>query len=366
MRKDNYQLCTRCVMDNASDDTITFDSNGVCSYCSNALEYMKVVYFPNSEGEKKLKELIEKLKSEGKDKEYDCIMGISGGLDSSYLLYLGHEWGLRILAVHVDDGFDTEVSKRNLNRLKEIPNVDFRIDTPNSEQFNALSKAYILAGVPNIAVPQDNVIFAYLYHYARKYKVRHFLSGGNFALESILQNGNTYRVFDLTNIKAIHRKFGTKPIKYLKLLSDYQRFYDQKILKLETHRPLNLIDYNRDKALKELVDFCGFEYYGSKHLENTLTKFVQNYWFYNKFNVDKRRSHLSSMIISNQMNRSDALLELEKPLYDESTMQKEIKLIQEILDISDSELQSAINQPNKQHEDYPTDWFYPIFKKIFY
>lgn len=261
-------------------------------------------------------------------------MGISGGLDSSYLAYLGFKWGLRILAVHVDDGFDTEISKRNIDRLVKVTNIDYVVEKPDTIQFNDLTKAFFLAGVPNLAVPQDNVLFACLFRLIRQYKMRAFLSGGNYALECILQKSNTYRVFDVTNIKAIHRLYGKEPINKLPLLSDYRRLIDQKLLRIETLRPLNLIEYNREKALGELSDFCGYEYYGQKHLENTLTKFIQTYWFYHKFGVDKRRSHLSSMIISGQLNREEALAELKLPIYDDNEMQKEIKNICHILNIS--------------------------------
>lgn len=365
MNKNNYQICTRCVMDNTSDNTITFNERGECNYCVNALEKKKDIYFPNDKGKEKLQILLTKLKEDGKNKKYDCIMGISGGLDSSYLLYLGHTWGLRILAVHIDDGFDTEISKRNIKKLIDATKTDYIVEAPDKKQFNALTKAYMMACVPNLAVAQDNLIFAHMYQLARKYKIKHFLSGGNFALESILQRNNTYRAYDIKNIKAIHKQFGTEPIDKLNLLSDYQRFFDQKILKIETHRPLDLIEYNREKSLSELSDFCGFEYYGSKHLENIFTKFVQLYWFYNKFSVDKRRSHLSSMIISEQMSRDEALKELEKPLYDNDEMHREIEYILKELNISDDEFSNVLNMPSKQHEEYKTDWFYPIFKKIF-
>lgn len=361
-----YQICTRCIMDNASDNTIVFDEKGVCNYCNKAFEQKKVKYFPNEEGKFKLNSLLTKLKTEGRGKKYDCLMGISGGLDSSYLIYLGYKWGLRILAVHIDDGFDTEISKLNIEKLVKATNIDYIVDKPDTIQYNALIKAYLMAGVPNLAIPQDNILFASLYHYARKYKIKNFLSGGNFALESILQRGNTYRAFDLTNIKAIHKQFGTEPINKLPLLSDYRRFIDQKLLKIKTFRPLNLIDYNRKQALKELSDFCGFEYYGSKHLENTLTKFIQVYWFFNKFGVDKRRSHLSSMIVSDQMTREEALQELQKPIYNEKEMELEILQICNKLKISKEDLEKIMKSKPKQHTDYKIDKFYILFKKIFY
>jgi len=345
-------------MDNSSDSNIFFDDNGFCNYCTEALKSKKYIYFPNQEGKKKLDSLISRLKSENKGNKYDCIMGISGGLDSSYLAYLGFKWGLRVLAVHIDDGFDTGISKRNIEKLVKATNMDFVVEKPDAKQFNDLTKAFFLAGVPNLATPQDNVLFACIYRLVRKYKLRTFLSGGNFALECILQKGNTHSAGDVTNIKDIHKLYGRGPIDKLPLLSDYRRLIDRILFNIETPRPLNYIEYNRKRALNELSEFCGFEYYGRKHLENTLTKFIQVYWFYHKFGVDKRRSHLSSMIISDQMTREEALEELQLPIYEANEMKKEIEMICNALNISNEEFEKVMKSPSRQHTDYKTDKYH--------
>lgn len=361
---ENFQRCERCVMDNRSDDTITFDENGYCNYCTNALNQYTTTYFPNEEGEKRLQALIDRIKKENAEKDYDCLMGLSGGLDSSYLAYLGYKWGLRILAVHIDDGFDTDVSSKNLEKLSNKANLNLITIKPDSKQYNDLTCAFIRAGVPNIATPQDNILLANLYLYARRYRLKYFLSGGNFALESILQKGNTHTAFDLTNIKDINRRFGKEPINKLCLLSDLQRLINNKVLKIESLRPLNYIDYNRDRALKELKEFSDFTYYGSKHHENLLTKVIQNYWFYKKFNVDKRTSHLSSMIVSGQRTREEALEELDKPLYDETEMQKELDIVLEKLSMTRTEFDGIMKQPPYQHSDYKTSKFIERWNKL--
>lgn len=359
------QVCTRCIMDNKSDETIKFDANGYCNYCTNALDNIGKVYFPNKEGEIRLEELISRLKRENKNKKYDCIMGISGGLDSSYLAYLGSaKWGLRILAVHIDDGYDTDISKQNINRLCETAKIKLVTIQPDAKQFNELNRAFILAGVPNIAIPQDNILFACLYKYAKEQGIRTFLSGGNFALECILQHGNTHDAYDVKNIKDINRRFGREKINKLPLISNLQRDIDAKFLRVESLRPLNYINYNRERALQELHDFCGFEYYGSKHLENTLTKFIQLYWFPKKFNVDKRTSHLSSMIVSEQMDRVKALEIMQEPLYDENDMEKEIDFILKNLDLSREEFEKVMKELPKQHTDYRTSNYLKIKKLI--
>lgn len=357
--------CKRCVMNDASDDSITFDENGYCNYCTNALsEINTTVYFPGESGAEKLKAMIAKIKEENKDKPYDCIMGISGGLDSSYLAYLGYTWGLRILAVHIDDGYDTEISKSNIKKLCSAANIELRTITPDPEQFNALTLAYMKAGVPNLAIPQDNILFSFLYDTVKKERIKYFLSGGNFALESILQKEHVFNAMDTVNIRDIHRKFGTKGVDKLKFISSYEKYINIKLGKAVTLRPLNYIDYNRERAFKELYDFCGFEYYGGKHLENILTAFVQLYWFPKKFGVDKRTSHLSSMIVSGQMTRDEAMQELKKPLYDENMMSEYISFIKKKIGISDEEFSKIMKAPPHEHEEYKTDKLAKTIRKI--
>lgn len=346
------QRCTRCIMDNSSDDTIVFDEAGCCNYCEEALLSMGTEYFPNEVGQRKLDQLLQTITEHGKGKQYDAIMGISGGLDSAYLAYLGYKWGLRILLLHVDDGFDTKISQQNLKKLVDATGFDYIVVRPDEEQYCALTKAYLKAGVPNIAVPQDNVLFAEIYHHMRKHKIKYFLSGGNFALERILQRGNTHDAYDLTNIKDIHRKFGEKPIDKLQFISTIRKELDKRIGGIESPRPLNYINYNRKQAFQELYDFCGFEYYGRKHLENELTAFAQLYWFPKKFGVDKRTSHLSSMIISGQMTREEAMAEYSEPLYQKDMMDEYIRKVKEKLQITDSEFEEIMAAPTYQHTDY--------------
>lgn len=342
-------------MDDKSDKFIHFDSNQHCDYCTEALENLNKYYFLHQKNDTALKALIEQVRKEGKDKKYDCMMGISGGLDSSYVAYLGTmKYGLRVLAFHVDDGYDTEISKRNIQRLANLPNLNMKIISPDAKQFNEITRAFLLAGVPNVAMPQDNILFAELYKAAKRYKVQSFMTGANYALESILQRGNTHSNDDVTNIKDIFKRYGRGKINKLHFISSfdkdiYHHFYGFKNLRI-----LDLIDYNREKAISELNASIGFEYYGSKHLENDLTKFIQLYWFPHKFNVDKRKSHYSSMIVSGQMTREEALSLMEKPLYDEEDMRKTISMLKQRLDISDKEFKDIMSSKTHQHTDFKT------------
>ena len=355
-------------MDNASDHTIRFDAEGICNYCTEKIGEIGKVYFPNEVGEQKLQEITETIKRKGKGKKYDCIMGLSGGLDSSYLAYLGHKLGLRVLAVHIDDGYDTDISKRNLEKLVRATGFDYEVIAPDAEQFNDLTLAFMKAGVPNIAMPQDNILFAFLYRKMKEYKINYFLSGGNFALECILQQGNTHNAYDVTNTLDIHKKFGTKPIDHLAFISTIQKGIYNFLLGLKSPRLLNYIDYNRDRAFRELEEFCGFEYYGRKHLENILTAFIQLYWFPKKFGVDKRTSHLSSMIVSGQMTREEALKELSEPLYDEKQMDEYISFIIDRLGIDQDTFDTIMAAPPHQHDEYDVEdnhFIYRIARKIY-
>lgn len=342
-------------MDDKSDPTITFDKNGVCNYCRQATQTLEKEYFPNEIGQDKLNKLLSQIKRDCINQRYDCMMGISGGLDSSYLAYLGYTWNLRILGVHIDDGFDTEVSQNNIRKLCEKANIDLITIKPNTEQYYSLIKAYLKAGVPDLAVPQDNILFANLYEIAHKERIKYFLSGSNLALESILQKGNSHNAEDVINIKNISQAFNPLPTDKLKFISRYKKEYYTRICKITTVKPLNLLNYNKDKALTELSEFCDFEYYGGKHLENIFTAFMQLYWLPQKFNVDKRTSHLSSMIISGQITRDKAIIELGNPSYDENMMREYIEIIKDSLEISDQEFKDIMEAPIKQHTDYKTD-----------
>lgn len=360
-----YQRCTRCVMDNRSDRNITFDSQGHCNYCTEALEKINTTtYFPGEDGQRKLEEMLAILKEEGKNKKYDCIMGISGGLDSSYLAYLGYKWGLRIFAVHIDDGYDTDISKSNIKKLCAAAHIDLRTINPDTKQYDALSRAYLEAGVPNIAIPQDNILFAFLYDVVKETGIKYFLSGGNFALESILQKDHVFNSMDVVNIRDINRRFGTDKLDKLKFISSYQKYINTRQGRVITLRPLDYIDYNRERAFKELNDFCGFEYYGRKHLENIMTAFVQTYWFPKKFGLDKRTSHLSSMIVSGQMTRDEALKELDQDLYDEVQMNEYIGIIKQRLGLTDEDFDRIMAAPPHEHEDYKTDKLSELIRKI--
>lgn len=287
-------------------------------------------------------------------------MGISGGLDSSYLAYLGTKWGLRILAIHIDDGFNSEIAIKNIRNIEKTCNLEIAHVKPDREQYFDLTKAFFMAGVPNLAIPQDNLIFAYIYELSKKHDIKNFLSGGNFALESILQKGNTNSALDKRHIFDVNKKYGTTSLNKLKITSSFERkIKDQMVLKINEYRPLNYIDYNKAKALKELEEYCDYNYYGGKHYESILTMFMQKYYLPQKFNVDKRSSHLSSLIIVNQISREEALEELKKPLINDNELEELIKAFIERINISRDEFNSIMKSEPIDHTCYKTSlWKY--------
>lgn len=349
--------CDKCVMDNSSDKTIKFDSNGNCNYCTYAFKRKDKVYFPNELGKQLLEKTIHSLKKEGKGKNYDCLMGISGGLDSSYLACLGYKHDLRILAIHVDDGFNSPIAEKNIQNLCEKCNIDLIIEKPDTEQFTDATKAFFLAGLPGLCNVQDNIIFSYLYKNARKYKVTNFLTGANFSLESILQRGEAINAADGYHIKAVCDKYGKKGYDKLPIMSLVDSYIlSRYIYRLRMYKLLDYIDYNKNKAIKELREFSDFNYYGGKHYESILTHFTQIYYLPKKFGVDKRTSHLSSLIVSDQMKREEALIELQKPLYEKNQIEEIISFIANKFEMSYSEFLDVLNTAPKSHFDYPNSW----------
>jgi N-acetyl sugar amidotransferase len=358
------QVCTRCVMDNISDDTITFYSDGTCNYCNDSLKAKDLVYFPNEEGRRRLEALITNIKKEGTGRKYDCMMGISGGLDSSYVAYLGYNYGLRVLLLHVDDGYDTEVTKENITRICETFKFDLIVRRPDPSLYNDLVKSFILAGVPDITSLQDSVLFSILYRVAVEYKINYFLSGFNFSLESITQSGMDYT--DRVHIKDLHKRYGK--VRWdgsIKLFSIFDKRIKYGIFhKIQSLKPLFFIDFDPIQALKELYEACGFREYGNKHCESILTKFLQTYYLPLKFKIDKRKSHYSSMIVSGQMTREDAVAKLSEPLYDENVVGQEIEFVLNKIGMTLDEFNNIMAQPPRLHSEFRTSNINKVTGKI--
>lgn len=298
---------------------------------------------------------MQRIKQNGKGQIYDCIVGVSGGLDSSYVVYLGAQYGLKMLCVHIDDGLDTEIAVQNVNALCKSANAELVSIRPNMEQYRDITRSFFLAGVPNLAMAQDNIIFKALQDIAKQYKLKYSLSGRNFSMESILQRGDRpINACDKKHVLGIQKRFGRiKPtgIRFMSLIERYvgTRYFQR----VKTICPLNYIDYRMDTALADLHEFCGYSYCGGKHYESVLTRFLQCYYLPAYFDFDKRKSHFSSLIVTNQMTREEALLRLAAPAYTSDAMREaDFHIIAAFIDMTDDEFSGILEQPKHRHTDY--------------
>lgn len=352
-----YQMCTYCVMDTTAEE-ITFDSNGVCSFCHRFDENVKPVLdrASSGEGRRLLDQIITYIKSSARGKHYDSILGISGGTDSSYLAYLASELGLQPLLVNVDTGWDTPESKSNIENLVSKLGFDLEIITVDWEEMRDLQLAFYRSSVKNCEIPQDHAFLAALYRKADQEGVHHILTGGNFATESILPRSWGYNAGDLRHLYAIHSRFGTIPLRKFPTLSFWRRYlYYPFVRNIREVRLLNYVPYNKNEAKRILTEKFGWQDYGAKHYESVLTRFFQGYYLPTKFGIDKRKAHLSSLVLSGQMTRKQALEELKKPPYpNEELLQKDKTYIAERLGISLSEWEEILDLLPRRHEEFPS------------
>lgn len=365
-----YQRCTRCVMDNESDTTIRFDQKGHCNYCNDVLKRIPTTYFPNAEGRKQLEHVISQIKLECKDDKYDCLVGVSGGIDSSYILYMGHQYKLRMLAIHLDDGLDNPIAVENIKKLINKTGVDLITIKPDRHEYVDLLKSFFKASVPNLAFVQDNLILKAIDQYGKENNIKYSLDGSNIAHEGILERGEgAVNPCDKKHILAIHKQFGEINIKRTEFMTLNARYLKRNFLSTLKHfRPLNYVPYNLEDSIRQLESFCGFQYYGGKHYESILTRFLQCYYLPEKFGIDKRKSHYSSLIISGQMTREEALKRLKYPLYpSDEILEEDKKFLADYMDISLEKLETWINLLPKKQSDYPHSVFNemaPIARKF--
>lgn len=365
MMQESYQICTRCVMDN-TDPEITFDDAGICNHCHQFIEVTSKNWFPNEEGARKLQVLIDQIKADGKGQPYDCILGLSGGVDSSYLAYKANEWELRPLVVHVDAGWNSELAVANIEAIVKHCNYDLHTHVVDWQEMRELQLSYLRAGVSNQDVPQDHVFFASLYHFAIKNGIRYILNGGNIATESIFPKAWHGSAMDAVNLKAIHKQYGTEKLKSFTTISLFKLYFWYPLVrKMRTIRPLNFIPYNREEAIAELEKMIGWRSYGRKHGESIFTRFFQNYYLPTKFGYDKRCPHLSSMIVSDQMTRKEALNQLALPLYAPDELESDILYFCKKLQISRPEFDELMAAPVHHYSEFPNwDGKYRFFKRV--
>jgi len=348
-----------------SDPEITFDELGVCNHCHNFVDVTSKGWFPNEEGTRKLEQIVEQIKRAGKGREYDCILGLSGGIDSSYLAMKAHEWGIRPLVVHVDAGWNSELAVANIEKI--VKHCDFHLYTHvvDWEDMRDLQLAYLRAGIANQDVPQDHIFFASIYHFAIKNGIKHILSGGNIATEGIFPKAWHGSAMDAINLHAIHRKYGKSHLKSYSTIGFLQCYLWYPFVKgMRTIRPLNYMPFDKGKAAAELEASIGWRSYGCKHGESVFTKFFQNYYLPTKFGYDKRKPHLSSLVVSGQMTREEALLKLEEPLYEQNEIEMDIVYFCKKLRINRAEFDELMAVPIHHYTDFPNwEYRYRLLKK---
>lgn len=345
--------CTQCVMD-TTDPEIHFDANGQCNHCLGFRERWKSLWMPDAQGRQRLEQLIADLKRRGHGRTYDCALGLSGGADSSYVALKAFQWGLRPLVVHVDTGWNSEEAVANIERLVGHCGFDLYTHVVDWEQMRDLQMAYLKSGVANQDVPQDHAIFAALLRMCAKTGVKRILSGSNVATEGIFPKEWHAPAMDLVNLRAIHRRFGNVPLtRYPQLGLSKRTILYPLVRGIRTISPLNFIPYDRDHVVEELRKACGWKPYGRKHGESRFTRFFQNHFLPTRFGLDKRKPHLSSMIASGLIDRSEALRRLEEPLYEDSELQLDIGYFCNKLGITQSDYLKLMSVPPRDYRDFP-------------
>lgn len=361
-----YQVCSNCVMD-TSDSVIQFDDKGICDHCNNYYNNILPNWHTDNIGKSKLNAIVGKIKKDGKGKKYDCIIGLSGGVDSSYLLYYAKEvLGLRPLVFAVDTGWTLNVAVENIEKIVKGLGLDLYTEIIDWNEAKDLQLAYFKSQVPYQDTPQDHEIFASLYNYAAKNGVKYVLTGANYSTECVREPNEWVYVNDLRQIKDIHKKFGTRPLKTLPLCGMFKyRLYYRYVKGMKIVQPLNLIPYKKEDAIALLEKKFGWERYANKHFESVFTRFYEGYWLPKKFGYDKRRAHFSSLILTGQLTREEALKKLAEPPYDEELAMQDLEYVAKKLGLTKQEFIEMMNEKNRTYKDYKSNaWLYRLTIKI--
>jgi N-acetyl sugar amidotransferase len=345
-----YQVCTRCVMD-MSDPQITFDNEGVCNHCHQYDELVRTNPQLTCSGADILAAKVQQIKAVGAGKPYDCIIGVSGGVDSTFVAWKVKSLGLRPLAVHVDNGWNSEIAVSNINSILSKMNIDLYTVVLDWEEFKDIQTAFLKASTPDAEVPSDHAIFASLYLQAQRLGVRYVITGLNMRTETHLPKAWSQGHLDWGYLKAVHNSFGKLPIKTFPHFNFYQYITGFRHSQ-ETLNILDYVEYSKNDALKFLQKELGWRDYGGKHFENVYTRWYQGFYLPRKFGFDKRRSHLSSRICSNELTREFALQELQKETYDARIQQQDCDYVMKKLGFSPAEFEAVMSAPPRCFEDF--------------
>jgi N-acetyl sugar amidotransferase len=350
-----YQQCSITVMDNISDPDITFDEKGISNYYYEYREAEKLEVFVGKSGDDKLTNLVEKIKSEGKGKPYDCLIGLSGGVDSTYVALLVKQLGLRPLAVHLDNGWNSELAVKNVENIITKLGFDLFTLVVNWEEFKDIQLAYLRASVVDIEVVSDHAIFATMYKLAKEKKIGYILSGTNTVTEYIMPPSWLYKKMDFENLKDIHKQYGKKPLKTYPVFDFKKYVFYSAFLKLQPVSILNYIDYNKREVKEIIKRELDWRDYGGKHYESIFTKFYQAYILPTKFGIDKRKAHLSTLICSGQLSRQEAIDELSLPLYQKDELANDKEYVLKKLGLKNNEFDDIMSLPIRRHQEFKSD-----------
>lgn len=363
------KICSRCIIDTHTYPDILFDEKGVCNVCHTYDQMAEKFRIEQEElGENYLAKHVEKMKEDGKGRDYDCLIGISGGVDSSYLAILLKEWGLRPLAIHIDNGWNTELAVSNIEKLIKQLDIDLITYVINWEELRDLELSYMAASVIDIDIPNEMASQSMLYQTAAKHNLKYLITGHNFSSEGWLPPSFTHYKYDTINMRDIHKKFGKVNLKTYPTIGFFRSIYYSKIRKINYCSPLNYIHYDKEEAKKILIERHGWRDYGGKHFENSYTRFYQSYILPEKFKLDKRRSHFSSLICAGQMTREVALSKIKEAPYDNiETLENDKEYFIKKLRITEADFDNYINSAPKKHTDYKSYMnIYFFLKKYFY
>lgn len=365
MSERDYQRCTNCAMD-TSDSVITFNEEGMCDHCQNFYKNIKPNWHPDDRGAQELDEIVKKIKEDCANKKYDCIIGISGGVDSSYLAYYAKEvLGLRPLLFAVDIGWNLEVANHNVKKIADGINCELHIKKLDEKEVRALQLAYFKSQVPYQDTVQDHLIFASLYKYAVEQGIKYVLTGANYSTECVREPIEWVYQNDLVQIQDIYRRFGTIKLKTLPFCGMFKyRLYYPIMKGMRVVKPLNLIPYVKEDVIQTLENRFSWERYKNKHYESRFTRFYEGYWLIKKFGYDKRKAHFSSLILTGQLDREEALRIIAEPPYPEEEAMEDMRILCKDMGITVDEFKKLMEGPNKTYKDYKnTAWMIDLAVK---
>lgn len=344
-------------MNSVADRDLDVDDQGLCNHCRRYDELLPIRVLTGADGEAALSGLVATMKAHGEGRDYDCVIGVSGGVDSTYVAYLTKKLGLRPLAVHLDNGWNSELAVKNIERTMERLGIDLHTEVLDWDEFRDLQLSFLKASTTDMEIPTDHAILAVLWRQAAKHKIKYIISGMNFATESTFVQSWVYGHWDWPYIKDVQRRFSGRKLKSFPHFTYPYLFYIHGLRAIRSVSVLNYMDYDKPAVMKILEEELGWQYYGGKHYESVYTRFMQGYILPQKFGVDKRYGHLSDVVRSGKMTREEALAEIAEPAYPAELFQKDYAFVLKKFGMTDAKFQALMNEPVKTYADYRnTEW----------